>query len=282
MGQNESFAQIYKITENLWAIDEIGKTILYVFKGNRRVLLLDTGFGLLDLKKLVANLCPGLETIVVNTHAHGDHNSGNGQFEKVYCGRMDEPFSHQKMDEETCKRFADSFFLNNPRAAQVNADDWHPVPAKRVVPLSDGDTIDLGGITLEVLETPGHSIGSICLLDRANGLLFTGDMVLSWEVWGQLEYSSALQYYAQSLQRMAALNVLRVFPAHGTADNTLGFPLYELPPRVLDIYARETEKIVTGKAVGEPYSCFAGDGLCCQFEIGGMVYNPERIGNDLP
>jgi glyoxylase-like metal-dependent hydrolase (beta-lactamase superfamily II) len=42
--------------------------------------------------------------------------------------------------------------------------------------LEDGDLIDLGGgRELEVIYTPGHSPGSICLLDKSNRLLFTGD-----------------------------------------------------------------------------------------------------------
>ena len=53
------FAEIYKVRDNLWAIDEIRKTTMYVYEGKDRVLLLDTGFGLLDLKELVGELCPG-------------------------------------------------------------------------------------------------------------------------------------------------------------------------------------------------------------------------------
>lgn len=41
----------------------------------------------------------------------------------------------------------------------------------------DGDRFDLGGRTLEVIATPGHTPDSISLLDRANGLLFIGDTV---------------------------------------------------------------------------------------------------------
>ena len=66
---------------------------------------MDTGFGLTDLKALAASLCPGKEIIVVNTHAHGDHNSGNNQFDTVYVGRMDEPFSYRQMDEEGIRDF---------------------------------------------------------------------------------------------------------------------------------------------------------------------------------
>ena len=282
MWRYNEYAQVHPIGERLWAIDEIGKTILYLYEGDERVLLVDTGFGLLDLKKLAEELCPGKELLVVNTHAHGDHNSGNGQFDRVFCGRMDEPSSHQPMDEATRKRFAKSFFTDNPLAAGAVIAAWRPQPAGRTLPLADGDVIDLGGTRLTVLETPGHTIGSICLWDRDAGLLFTGDLALTWEVWGQLECSSALKYYAQSLRRLAGLNAGRVCPAHGRPDNPYGVPIYELPPNALNVYARGTEAIVEGKSVGEPYDCFIRGGLCAYFEIGGMVYDPQRLGNEQP
>ena len=273
-----NLAKVYPIHHKLWAIDEAGKTLMYLYAGEKRVLLVDTGFGLTDLKALAASLCPGKEIIVVNTHAHGDHNSGNNQFDTVYVGRMDEPFSYRQMDEEGIRDFWEGFLQDNPRTQGVRIEDWHPGPSRQVIPLTDGDTLDLGGITLEVLETPGHTIGSICLLDRTNGYLFTGDLMLTWEVWGQLESSSALKVYADSLQRLASLQdqVTEIFPAHGVPDNPFGWPLYHLPPRTLTVYAQGTQRIVDGKDVGKPYR--HPGSLYVLFEIGGMAYDPKRIG----
>ena len=56
---HHELAKVYQVRQNLWAIDEIGKTTLYVYEGEKRVLLLDTGFGLLPLREMVESLCPG-------------------------------------------------------------------------------------------------------------------------------------------------------------------------------------------------------------------------------
>ena len=72
-----SLADVHRIDNDLWAIDEIGKDIMYLIDGGRRALLIDTGFGMLDLKAIAAQLCPGREIVVVNSHAHPDHASGN-------------------------------------------------------------------------------------------------------------------------------------------------------------------------------------------------------------
>ncbi len=276
------FAEIYKVRDNLWAIDEIRKTTMYVYEGKDRVLLLDTGFGLLDLKELVGELCPGKEIVVVNSHGHGDHNSGNSQFEKVYVGRFDEPTSHSVMNPAQKERFLNNFFRDNPRADDFDPADWHPGPSKCVMPLRDGDVIDLGGIRLEVLETPGHSLGSICLFDRENGYLFTGDLMLTWQVWGQLQCSTTLMDYGMTLDRLKALEPLvkEVFPAHGRNDNPHGWPIYHLPPRVLSVYADGTRRILEGKDVGVPFHD-GPEGLVVYFDIGGMVYDPARMGVEI-
>ena len=65
--------RIIPLEKDLWAINEIDKTVMYVINGTERALLLDTGLGLTDLKEEVLKLCGEKSLIVVNTHAHVDH-----------------------------------------------------------------------------------------------------------------------------------------------------------------------------------------------------------------
>lgn len=271
-------AAIHKIREHLWAVDEIDRTILYINEGLERVLLLDTGFGLIDLPALVASLCPGKPIIVVNTHAHGDHNSGNGQFDTVYVGRMDEPFSHDDMGVTEREIFADHFLRSAECLAGYDPALWQPRAARHVIPLQDGDMLDLGGVRLEVLETPGHTIGSICLADHTRGELFTGDMMLTWQVWGQLTNSSSLRTYGESIHRLRGLmpEIRYIYPAHGRSGE--GRPVYQLNVEALEVYDQGIAQILARQLTGEPFTCFLHDGLCALFRIGGMVYDPERLG----
>lgn len=271
-------ADVHRIDENLWAIDEIGKDIMYLIDGGKRALLIDTGFGMVDLKALADKLCPGRELVVVNSHSHPDHASGNNQFDCVYCGRYDEPRSHHEVDAQELDMMKRNFIDDNVRAAGLDADKWRPGPSKCIKPLADGDVIDLGDVQLTVIETPGHTLGSICLHDDKHSRLFTGDMALTWPVWGHLDVSSALSVYQKSLARMAAVGAQNVHPAHGDPHNKFGCPIWLLPPHTLEVFARETMDIIEGKRVGTPYHSFAGDGLSLEFEIGGMTYDPGRIG----
>lgn len=272
--------EIYKIvplSDNLWAIDEIGKTVMYVVNGTEKALLLDTGFGFVPLREVVRSLCGDKPVVVVNSHGHGDHNSGNNQFDVVHVGRFDEPASHAIVTPEDRVQFQQMFF-EQFTAQGGSLPEWNPGPAPCVAVLCDGDRIDLGGYSFEVLECPGHSPGSIALFEETHRWLFTGDLLLTWEVWGQLEGSTALCVYQKSLERLAQYEsrVDKVFPAHWV--DPCGFPPYQLPPRILSLYAQGTARIVSGEDKGVPYP-FGGKPMrCAFFEIGGMVYDPTRIG----
>jgi glyoxylase-like metal-dependent hydrolase (beta-lactamase superfamily II) len=82
--------------------------------------------------------------------------------------------------------------------------------------VKDGEILDLGGRRLEVLGTPGHTPDSLSLLDRANGLLFTGDTYYSGEIylWSP---ETDVGDYTDSIGKLAGLEpgLKKLLPAHG-------------------------------------------------------------------
>lgn len=271
---------------NLWALDEVGKTIMYVINGREKALLLDTGFGLTDLKAVVHELCGEKEIIVVNSHGHMDHDSGNNQFPRVYMGRYDEPEAHKPLDESEKKRIIDTFF-EQYLAQGGTLEGWEPGPAPVVLPLCEGDVIDLGDYRLKVIETPGHSLGSIALFEEREGWMFTGDSMLTWEVWGQLERSAVLTVYGASMRKLANMQekVSAVFPAHWEEErNPTHLKAYELPASVLTMYADGIEAALEKRIEWTDYpfrTKLAGKGgmmKCVYFPIGGIAFDPGRTG----
>ena len=83
--------------------------------------------------------------------------------------------------------------------------------------LDDGDAIDLGGRGIKVLHTRGHSPGHMCFWEDENGYLFTGDLVYRDTLFAYYP-STNPQPYLASLEKIAALQVERVFPAHHSLD----------------------------------------------------------------
>lgn len=271
---------VVNLKENLWAINELGKTTMYFVNGSKKVLLLDTGLGLLDLKGKVKELCGDKPIVVVNSHGHMDHNSGNNQFEEVFVGRYDEPESHHIMFEDD-KQEMMGYFMEKLIADNYDFSEWHPGPAMKILPLKNGDIIDIGTYCFKVIEAPGHSLGSIVLFEEKEGWMFTGDLMLTWEVWGQLENSTTLKQYYETIVLLCKLKVevKAIFPAHGIAEKKVeGYSEYELPIEVLDIYANGIYSILEGKAVASDYP-FGGKRMkSATFDIGGIIYDPERLG----
>lgn len=80
--------------------------------------------------------------------------------------------------------------------------------------LADGDVIDIGGRVLEVIHTPGHSPGSIALLDRTAGLLFCADTVHDGDILDDLPGSDATALLL-SQERLANVDFVLALPGHG-------------------------------------------------------------------
>ncbi|HEY4284616.1 MAG TPA: MBL fold metallo-hydrolase, partial [Chthoniobacterales bacterium] len=108
--------------------------------------------------------------------------------------------------------------------------------------LHDGDNLDLGGRTLEVISVPGHTPDSIALYDAKNGLLFTGDMFYPGRIF-LYRPETDLDAYLTSIKKMAALpHVELLLPAHNVP---VADPVYL--PKVL----AAMDQIRSGKVKGE-------------------------------
>ena len=83
--------------------------------------------------------------------------------------------------------------------------------------LGDGDEIDLGGRVIRVLHTPGHAPGHMCFWEPERGYLFTGDLVYK-DVLFAYYPSTDPEAYLDSLEKVAALPVKQVFPAHHSLE----------------------------------------------------------------
>ena len=166
-------------------------------RGKERAAVIDTVNGHEDLKAIVREITD-LPLIVLNTHGHCDHIWGNAYFDEAYLHPAD-------MD------LYKAHFANHP---------LH-LPSCPVRPIEAGETVDLGGRTLEVVHIPGHTRGSIALLDRQAGFLFSGDAI-NGQLWMQLGESTKLADYLESLN---ALDPIRpAFTELHTGHNVEGVP----------------------------------------------------------
>ena len=243
-----------KVAPDTFAIYEPHQSeevISYLILGKEKALLFDTGMGISDIRKVVATLTK-LPIVVLNSHTHNDHVGDNWRFDTIYSMHTD--FSRQNAKGSVADAQAEiapgeicGDLPKNFDAKSYRTEPWHITKYIR-----DGDTIDLGGRTIEILSTPGHTPDAITLFDRANGLLFTGDTYYPAPIW-LYRPETDFNAYAKSIARLAALT-----PQVKTVLGTHNIPV--APPSVLSSLVAAFADLRAGKASCKPDS--PGKQLC--------------------
>ncbi|MBT8397771.1 MAG: MBL fold metallo-hydrolase [Gemmatimonadetes bacterium] len=179
VGTYQEWFDVYRLTDGTYAIyepNQFEEAISYLVEGSERAVLIDTGNGIGDLSA-VAEALTDLPVSVVLTHEHYDHVAGAWRFDHITA--YDDPVSLARMAEgrsnESLQGYVTEDYLWKPLPDGWDPSTWTIPPIEPDDLVTDGDFIDLGGRTLEVIYTPGHSPGSMSLLDPTNRLLFTGD-----------------------------------------------------------------------------------------------------------
>ena len=225
------------VTDGIWHIRDARGGVMYLVVGTESALLIDTGFGEGDLPAHIATLTD-LPVTVVNTHFHGDHTLGNKYFPEVYIHTEDAPLVQE--------------------------------PSAKLIPIYDGYTFDLGGRELRVITVPGHTPGSICLLDGTSNILFTGDSPRPGAVWLHLPTSTTVQAFFTGMLRLRTFadDFDTLAPAHGKPHpvGTLLDDLITCAAQVLD-----------GDLVGKPEKSRFGDCLLAEYGSAGIMYLPDKL-----
>ncbi len=280
-----NLTKVVQLDKDLWAINEMDKITMYLINGANKALLIDTGLGVTNLPDLYNKICGKKPLIVVNTHAHEDHNSGNNQFFRTYVGRFDEAYSHRIMTPEMRELMKQLYFQDIAKEGWM-LNTWKPGPSKEVYTLCENDIIHLGNYTFQILEVPSHTLGSIVLWEENHGWMFTGDIMLTWEVWGHLTDgffapSASLKIYYKSLKKLLNYSekIKCIFPSHGVPNQTISkkYTQYKLPTNIIEIYCNGIEKIFDNSLTPKNYQHPVEHGLVVHFPVGGIVFKKDRM-----
>jgi glyoxylase-like metal-dependent hydrolase (beta-lactamase superfamily II) len=204
---NDDWFEVYRILDGVFAIYEPGQfeeVISFLITGEDITLLFDTGLGIGDMRSVVDQLTD-LDVTVLNSHTHYDHIGGNYQFETIYA--MDNEFTRGRamgVPHERIAEFVSEGWIWKPLPEGFVRDEYHSHPFAISKLVAEGDIIDVGGRRLEILETPGHAPDSICLFDRDNRILFTGDTFYLAPLYTHVD-GSDFEDYARSAARLAGL-----------------------------------------------------------------------------
>lgn len=197
-----------KIFENTYVCDE-GHVRFFLLTGEKKALLVDSGMETKNVRALAEEVTD-LPLALFNTHTDRDHTGGNGEFGQI---------------------------MLNP-AELVNYASPHP--SSEILPVFDGDELDLGNRPLKAIALPGHTPGSTALLDIRTGALFSGDPIQKDGrifMFGPMRDLSA---YILSLKRLLTFTdqIRQIYPCHGA---------YPLSMDIVPALIEGAEKIERGE-----------------------------------
>lgn len=202
---------VKEIYEGAWLFDE-GGVKFFLLEGSERAILIDSGMQTHDARTLAEKIT-SLPLSLINTHADDDHLGSIQQFESFY------------MHPAECPNF-----YRQSRQGKID-------------PVWDGDVIDLGGRPLKIIHTPGHTPGSIAILDVNARRIFTGDPIQDGRIF-MFGPMRDLHSYIHSVNRLISLSESFdvIYPSHGseTAD-----------PKDLPKFKEAAENILSNKAAGK-------------------------------
>lgn len=190
-----------QLAPGVWVIQEpIGRAApgydvvtvnIYVVEGSDRAAVIDSGMGIADLLATCRALT-AKPLVNLSTHSHWDHVGGAYQFED----RRISPLESHRITKDY-----DVEGVTHIRAAPATSE------------LIEGGVIDLGGRTLTIWHTPGHSPGHVSLLDSTTRYLFCADTCYAGTLWMQTEDAN-LDDWRASLQRILSSDVAALCGGH--------------------------------------------------------------------
>jgi len=169
---------------------------------DEKIALIDTGAGMDEriIREIREKVEPNKIELVINTHGHADHCGGNGFFKNATV------LAHSK----------DILEMRNGRLYGTYHLRGEKTPTRVDQGLEEGELIGLGQYSLKVLHTPGHTQGSICLLEEGEGALFSGDTLFSGGNFGRVDLGGSRDEMIASLDRLSNLGFDLLLPGHGS------------------------------------------------------------------
>ncbi len=273
---------VSEIAKGTFCINEFGMDAMFLVVGERSALLIDTGTGVFDIPAAVGRITDKPFEVAL-THGHPDHAGGAGYFDKVYIHPADIDMA-SGLTVETRIGYTEMLMSMSGGIYDINADSvvrFEKLP--RFLPLREGYIFDLGGRTVSVYETPGHTEGGLSFIDDRERIIFTGDACNGNTLLGRIggKGSAAVETLLKTAKKIKSLSSKydRNYNGH------IGYAgmISCLPQRdsITDDMIELCGKVMSGELKGKlRESGFGSGGYVAQLGAAGMCYDPEKIYED--
>jgi glyoxylase-like metal-dependent hydrolase (beta-lactamase superfamily II) len=205
---------VLQLQPNIFLLrSEDGGSHSYVIRGDYKNVLIDSGldksFTKLQRSLLSIDIKVRDIDMIINTHEHFDHMGANRYF--------------QEYGLIAAHRFAAiKIAVKDRYVTMYESGDLNETLQKVHLWLEDKSRFDLGNYVLEIIHTPGHTSGSICVYELKRKLLFTGDTLFAGGTLSYISESGSVGDYINSIGRLETLKVSEIYPGHGSISKDPG------------------------------------------------------------
>lgn len=167
-------AEIIKMDSHTWRFED-GFVRFFLLEGDKKAVLIDSGVNCPDAVNLAKTLT-NKTIMLLNTHGDGDHTSGTSGFSEIHMHVLD--YIH----------------------CEVNT----RYPETSLVEINDGDIIELGNRPLKIIHIPGHTKGSVAILDVKHRVLYAGDSIQKGHIY-MFGSKRCPEQYEKSIDKLIAM-----------------------------------------------------------------------------
>ena len=207
---------VYLLRERFY--DSPNQANIWLVQGSSKDLVIDTGLGIWNLPGFLEQqgLIGPKPVQAVATHIHFDHSGGLHQFEKFSLHSLEAEAIRQGDNFVTSTLFFSASEIAVPPYKGWKISEYRVKAAEPYTVVEEGHVFDLGDRNLRVVHLPGHTPGSIGLIDERARILFTGDVMYESDALIDWLPQSNIDTYVQSCRRPQDLSshVDCVFPGH--------------------------------------------------------------------
>lgn len=215
--------------------------------GDEKVLVIDAGLGAAPgLREAIESLVgSGKPLVCACTHCHPDHVGAAKLFDEAYVSHLDWP-ARVDFALSTRQRLNDlkAFALESPEVLEYCQSRIIENSDTTFMDIHDGDIFDLGGVQIEAIAVPGHSVGSMAFFNAAEKYAFTGDAI-NTDVHLKKMNRAGFIAYIETLKRFIARvgENVTLYPAHLPLEMNI-----EIAKNLIVI----CEELLAGKTVNDP------------------------------